>query len=106
MYESTFSDYDERQVAMKAILVALAATGILMAGAVQAQDAALKKCMGCHDVDKKKVGPAFKDAAAKNKGNAGAADAIVAKMKDGKGHPKVAGSDEELKAAVTAALSK
>ncbi len=89
---------------MKAILVALGAAGVLMAGAVQAQDPALKKCMGCHDMEKKKVGPAFKDAAAKNKGNAGAVDAIVAKMKDGKGHPKVAGSDDELKAAVTAAL--
>ena len=48
------------------------------------------KCAGCHDMDKKKVGPAFKDAAAKYKGNKDAAAAIVAKMKDGKGHPKVA----------------
>jgi cytochrome c551/c552 len=73
-------------------------------GVVQAQDAT-KKCMGCHDMEKKKVGPSFKDAAAKNKGNKEAAGAIVAKMKDGKGHPKVAGSDDELKAAVDAALS-
>jgi cytochrome c len=91
---------------MKAVLVALAAAGVFVAGAVQAQDPALKKCMGCHDVDKKKVGPAFKDAAAKNKANKDAAAAIVEKMKSGKGHPKVAGSDDELKAAVTAALSK
>lgn len=92
---------------MKKTLMVFAVAGALV-GMVQAQaqDAALKKCMGCHDVEKKKVGPAFKDAAAKNKGNAGAVDAIVAKMKDGKGHPKVAGSDDELKAAVTAALSK
>ena len=91
---------------MRTVLIAMAVAGAVAGGAVQAQDAALKKCMGCHDVDKKKVGPAFKDAAAKNKGNASAADAIVAKMKAGKGHPKVAGSDDELKAAVTAALSK
>ncbi|HUN68846.1 MAG TPA: c-type cytochrome [Burkholderiales bacterium] len=70
----------------------------------QAQDAT-KKCMGCHDMEKKKVGPAFKDVAAKYKGNKDAAAAIVAKMKDGKGHPKVAGTDDELKAAVEAALA-
>jgi len=91
---------------MKATLIGIAVAGALLGGMApaQAQDPALKKCMGCHDMEKKKVGPAFKDAAAKNKGNAGAADAIVAKMKSGKGHPKVAGSDDELKAAVTAAL--
>jgi cytochrome c len=89
---------------MKKILIAVAVAGALAGGLVQAQDAT-KKCMGCHDMDKKKVGPAFKDAAAKNKGNKDAADAIVAKMKDGKGHPKVAGTDAELKAAVDAALA-
>jgi cytochrome c len=84
--------------------MAMVAAGALAGGVVQAQDS-LKKCMGCHDMEKKKVGPAFKDAAAKNKGNKDAAGAILAKMKDGKGHPKVAGSDDELKAAVDAALS-
>ena len=88
---------------MRTLLVALAAAAALAGGAVQAQDA-LKKCMGCHDMEKKKAGPSFKDAAAKNKGNKDAAGAIVAKMKDGKGHPKVAGTDAELKAAVEAAL--
>ncbi len=89
---------------MRVALIAIAVAGVLMGGTVQAQDPALKKCMGCHDMEKKKVGPAFKDAAAKNKGNKDAAAGIVAKMKDGKGHPKVAGSDDELKAAVEAAL--
>ena len=88
---------------MRTLLVALAAAAALAGGAVQAQDS-LKKCMGCHDMEKKKAGPSFKDAAAKNKGNKDAAGAIVAKMKDGKGHPKVAGTDDELKAAVEAAL--
>jgi cytochrome c len=86
------------------IAVAVAAVVGVAGGAAFAQDPALKKCMGCHDMEKKKVGPSFKDAAAKNKGNAGAPAVIVAKMKDGKGHPKVAGSDDELKAAVAAAL--
>ncbi|HUN68955.1 MAG TPA: c-type cytochrome [Burkholderiales bacterium] len=90
---------------MKKLLIAVAVAGSLAGAYVaQAQDAT-KKCMGCHDMEKKKVGPAFKDAAAKNKGNKDAAAAIVAKMKDGKGHPKVAGSDDELKAAVDAALA-
>ena len=89
---------------MRTLLVALAAAAALAGGAVQAQDA-LKKCMGCHDMEKKKAGPSFKDAAAKNKGNKDAAGAIVAKMKEGKGHPKVAGTDDELKAAVATALS-
>jgi len=86
------------------IAAAIAAFGAVAGGVVQAQDAT-KKCMGCHDVEKKKMGPSFKDAAAKNKDNKGASAAIVAKMKDGKGHPKVAGSDAELKAAVDAALA-
>jgi cytochrome c len=88
---------------MRAILIAMVAAGGLAVGMVQAQVPA--KCAGCHDMEKKKVGPSFKDAAAKNKGNKDASGAIVAKMKDGKGHPKVAGSDGELKAAVDAALA-
>jgi len=89
---------------MKSILVAVAVACAFAGGVALAQEPP-KKCMGCHDMDKKKVGPAFKDAAAKNKGNKDAAAAIVAKMKDGKGHPKVAGTDDELKAAVEAALA-
>ena len=91
---------------MRTILIAMAVAGALAGAVAQAQDVLKTKgCLGCHDMDKKKVGPAFKDAAAKNKGNKDAAGAIVAKMKDGKGHPKVAGSDDDLKAAVNAALS-
>ncbi|HZN99687.1 MAG TPA: c-type cytochrome [Burkholderiales bacterium] len=85
---------------MKATAIAIAVAGAFAAGAVLAQsgpDVVKSKCMGCHDVDKKKVGPSFKDIAAKKKGQEAA---IVAKMKEGKGHPKVAGTDAELKAAV------
>lgn len=91
---------------MKSILIA-AAIGIGLAGGIaQAQQDPLKaKCTGCHDMDKKKVGPSFKDAAAKNKDNKDAASALVTKMKEGKGHPKVAGTDAELKAAADAALA-
>jgi len=54
--------------------------------------------MNCHDLEKKKVGPSFKDIAAKYKDNKDAEATIVGKLKDGKGHPvKVAASDGELK---------
>jgi cytochrome c551/c552 len=88
---------------MKAILVAAAVAVAGASGVVLAQVPA--KCAGCHDMEKKKVGPSFKDSAAKYKGNKDAVATIVAKQKEGKGHPKVAGSDDELKAAVEAALS-
>ena len=90
---------------MKATAIAIAVAGAFAAGAVLAQsgpDVVKSKCMGCHDVDKKKVGPSFKDIAAKNKGKGAA---LVAKIKEGKGHPKVAASDAELKAAVEHVLA-
>ena len=56
-----------------------------------------KGCNNCHEAYKKKVGPSYKDIAAKG----GDSKAIVAKLKDGKGHPKVVATDAELSAAVT-----
>lgn len=64
-----------------------------------------KGCLGCHDADKKKVGPSFKDIAAKHKGDKAAVGPIVAKMKEGKGHPKSAASEADLKAAVEQVLA-
>jgi len=62
--------------------------------------------MNCHDLEKKKVGPSFKDIAAKYKDNKDAEATIVGKLKDGKGHPvKVAASDGELKAMTAYALA-
>ena len=91
---------------MRIALLAMAAAGALVAGAVQAQDVLKTKgCLGCHEMDKKKVGPAFKDVAAKYKGNKDAEAMLVSKIKEGKGHAKIAASDDELKAAVGAALS-
>lgn len=45
----------------------LAAAGILATGAVQADEALAKKknCMSCHQIDKKVVGPSYKDVAKK-----------------------------------------
>jgi len=53
---------------MKIICVSLlAAAGILSAGAAQADEALAKakNCFACHSVDKKIVGPAYKDVAKK-----------------------------------------
>lgn len=45
-----------------------------------------KNCMACHSVDKKVVGPAYKDVAKKYAGDAKAADMLAAKiMKGGSG---------------------
>jgi cytochrome c len=40
-------------------------------------------CLGCHQVDTKLVGPAYKDVAAKYKGDAGALELLSAKVKSG-----------------------
>ena len=85
---------------MRALRLVVAVTGAIVAGAVLAQSGAdvvkAKGCLNCHDVDKKKVGPSFKDIAAKGGDQA----AQVSKLKEGKGHPKTSASDAELKAAV------
>ena len=90
---------------MKALRTVVAVSFAIAAGSVLAQSGAdvvkAKGCLNCHAVDTKKVGPSFKDIAAKKPDAA----AAVAKLKDGKGHPKVAASDAELKAAVGYVLS-
>ena len=93
---------------MRAVMVILAAAGIAASALAYAQsgpDVIKAKCAACHDVDKKKIGPAFKDVAAKYKDDKAAEGKVVEKLKEGKGHPKVAASDAELKAAVQHALS-
>ncbi|MDQ7957905.1 MAG: c-type cytochrome [Pseudomonadota bacterium] len=39
-----------------------------------------KNCMSCHAVDRKVLGPSFKDIAAKYKDNKGAADVLATKI--------------------------
>ncbi len=85
---------------MKAIVVAAAvAAGLMAAGMASAQDAsALAQkdgCMTCHAVDTKKMGPSFKDAAAKLKGKSDAD--VVAAIKGAKPHGSVKASDDDLK---------
>jgi len=88
---------------MKRIAIAAAAAALVFAaGAATASPELAKKngCTNCHEVDKKKVGPAFKDIAAKYKGKADAADKIAGELKAGKGHPAVKASDDDIKALV------
>lgn len=88
---------------MKTMLLTLAvAAGLTMAGAANAQEDLAKSggCMTCHAVDTKKMGPSFKDIAAKYKGKADAQATIVANLKAAKGHPAVKTSDADTAAIV------
>ncbi len=97
-------------------LLAIAGSFAFMAQA-NAEDASAlaraKGCLACHTVDKKIVGPAYKDVAAKYKGDAGALDKLAAKVKaGGKGvwgeipmPPNAAVSDDDIKTIVKWVLS-
>ncbi|HET9576533.1 MAG TPA: c-type cytochrome [Usitatibacter sp.] len=89
----------------KAAAIALAAGSLVVATGAAAQSGAdllkAKGCLGCHDFEKKKVGPAFKDVAAKNQGKE---DQLVAKVSGAKGHPKVNATEEEVRKAVEQVL--
>ncbi len=96
---------------MKAVLFAavVGVAGALVAGPSFAQSGMevlkTKGCLGCHDFEKKKMGPAYKDVAAQHKGQADAQAQIVAKIKKGNPHPKLNVTDAELNAAVKQVLS-
>lgn len=95
---------------MKAVVIAAAAALALTTGMASASEDLAKKnaCMGCHQVAKKVVGPAFADVAKKYKGDAGAAahlENVI--LKGGKGvwgpvpmapQPKAAGDAKALAA--------
>ena len=76
---------------MKTITLSLlVAAGILSAGAAQAADeealAKSKNCLACHAIDKKLVGPAYKDIAKKYAGQKDAEAKLSEKViKGGKG---------------------
>ena len=68
-------------------LATLAAAAFLAAGQAHAADeealAKSKNCFSCHSVDKKIVGPAYKDVAAKYKADKTAPAKLAAKIKAG-----------------------
>jgi len=72
---------------MKLLVAAVAAAGILGAAPAFADAgmdlAKAKNCLACHAVDKKLVGPAYKDVAAKYKGDKGAVAKLAEKVQKG-----------------------
>lgn len=66
---------------MKQTLIAIALSAAAIAPAMADQALAQSKnCMACHAVDKKLVGPAFKDVASKYAGQKDASDKLAAKI--------------------------
>ena len=70
---------------MKKTVFAVAGLALMAAGSVQADQALATQsgCMACHQIDAKVVGPAYKDVAAKYKGQDGAVDMLTAKVVSG-----------------------
>jgi hypothetical protein len=52
-----------------------------------------KNCLTCNDLDKKKIGPAYKGVAANYKDNKEAEAKLIGELKEGKGHPSVTRAD-------------
>lgn len=102
---------------MKFAAAIIAAAGVFAIGVAQADagEDLLKKsgCTACHAIDKKLVGPAYVEVAAKYKGDAGAAAKLIEKVKKGGSgvwgqvpmppNPQV--SDADLKTMVTYILT-
>ncbi|MFC5300847.1 c-type cytochrome [Azospira restricta] len=95
---------------------------LLLAAAVvalpaQASEAIAKKarCIACHAVDKKMVGPAYREVAAKYRGDASAPARLADKVRQGGGgvwgqvpmmpHPADKIGDEDLKAVIAWVLA-
>ena len=71
---------------MKAVHIAMMfAVGLGVSGQVLADEALAKakNCMSCHAIDKKLVGPSYKEVAAKYKADKAAPAALAAKVKAG-----------------------
>lgn len=70
---------------MKLIATALIAAGVMVSAPAMANLDLAKKsnCMSCHTVDKKLVGPSYKDVAAKYAGKADAQKMLAEKVKKG-----------------------
>ena len=75
---------------MKSVILSIAMVGAFVANQAQAADAKAAEalaqksgCLACHGVEKKVVGPSYKDVATKYKGDKGAEAKLVAKVKAG-----------------------
>jgi len=108
-----------KQLRTTLLLPLLAATTFAATTPAHAEDgeAIVKKarCVACHAVDSKRVGPAYKEVAAKYKGDAKAPAALFDKVRQGGSgnwgqipmipHPADKISDEDLKVAIQWVLS-
>ena len=100
----------------KAALIGAAAVALLAAGSAAANEELAKKsaCLACHAVDKKVVGPAYKDIAAKYKGQKDAEAKLIEKVKKGGSGvwgpipmpPNAAVKDEDIKTLVKWVLAR
>lgn len=100
----------------KAALIAAAAAALLAAGSAAANEELARKsaCLACHTVDKKLVGPAYKDIAAKYKGQKDAEAKLIEKVKKGGSGvwgpipmpPNAAVKDEDIKTLVKWVLAQ
>ncbi|MCX8085598.1 MAG: c-type cytochrome [Rhodocyclaceae bacterium] len=100
---------------MKPARIALTAVSLALAGPAAADLKLAQKegCLGCHAVDKKVVGPAWKDVAARYKNDPAAEAKLIKKVREGgKGNwgdivqpPNTTTSDADLKALVKFILS-
>jgi cytochrome c len=91
---------------MKTLIAVSIAAGLMLAGQARADEAMAKKynCLACHAIDKKLVGPAYKDIAKKYKGQNVAAQLEAKVKKGGQGvwgpvpmPPNVAVPDADIK---------
>ena len=67
-----------------------------------------RNCLGCHELEKKKIGPAFKDVAAKYKDNKDAEAKVIGALerRQRTSRQEVAATDAELKTLVQYVLSQ
>ena len=98
---------------MKRIIVARLAPAFALAAVFACGTAAASQelakaggCLTCHSVDKKKMGPSFKDIAAKYKGKADAEATLVKALSDSKAHPEHKAKAEDLPAIVKWVLAQ
>lgn len=102
---------------MRKLFNVMAAAGVLALVQPAVADQALATangCMACHQMETKVVGPAYKDVAAKYKGDAGAKDMLIGKVRNGGSGtwgeipmpPNAAISDADLDAVVTWILAQ
>jgi cytochrome c len=101
-----FLQGDAVKAAWIAPLVALAVCAAAVGGAQANPTLAAEKCGKCHEMDKKKKGPPYKETAAKFKGKAGAEDQLYKSINDPKGdHPEFKASEQDQRTVLKWILS-